>query len=278
MYVAVGIDYPVLYQHQGNETLYIYLSKILPLFVMPVGIVIELSLLALLFQLRDKRKTSTVFLLTAVLVLWASSTPMVAKTLYRKLEQAYPPVAILDIPASECIVLLGGSVSPVMPPGFDIGMSDSIDRVRKAGQLQRLGKGKLIIVAAGNQPWDSLAQTEAQATEVLLLEWGVPASAIVLDGASRNTRENALNSAILVEEHSCGRPLLVTSAAHMPRSVAAFQKVGVDVFPVSTDVRVSREPHLTVFDWLPNAGSLGMTTDAMREWIGQRVYEFQEWN
>jgi len=41
---------------------------------------------------------------------------------------------------------------------------------------------------------------------------------------------------------------------------------------------VLREPHLTVFDWLPNAVSLGMTSDALREWIGQLAYEVQGWN
>ena len=257
--------------------MYIYLSKILPLLFLPVGIVIVLSLLALLFQLRGRRKTSTALLLIAVLVLWVSSTPLVAKTLYGKLEQIYPPPAMLEIPASQCIVLLGGSVSPAFPPRVDIHMSDAIDRVRKAAQLQRLGKGRMIIVAAGNQPWLQFAQTEAQATGVLLLEWGVPASAIVLEGASRNTRENALNSAILLGQHDCGTPLLVTSAAHMARSVATFKQAGVDVFPVSTDIRVIRNPDLVVFDFLPDAGSLKMTTDAMREWIGRWVYGLRGW-
>ena len=209
----------------------IYLSKILPLLVLPVGIVIELSLLALLFQLRKYRKTSIVFLSGALLVLWGSSTPIVATSLYAKLEQVYPPVAILDIPARRCIVLLGGSVVPVASPGMDIDMLDSVDRLRKAAQLYRTGKGRLVIVTAGNQPWSNYAQTEAQVIKILLEEWGVPPGVVVLDGASRNTRENALNSAILLEENGCGEPLLVTSAAHMPRSVATFQKVGVEVFP-----------------------------------------------
>jgi len=72
--------------------------------------------------------------------------------------------------------------------------------------------------------------------------------------------------------------LLVTSAAHMPRSVAAFEKAGVEVFPVSTDVRVIRASGLTVFDFLPHAGALSMTSDAMREWLGRKVYEFRGWN
>ncbi len=63
----------------------------------------------------------------------------------------------------------------------------------------------------------------------------------------------------------------------MPRSVATFEKVDVDVFPVSTDVRVVRAPELSVFGFLPNAGALKRTTAAMREWIGLRVYKFRGW-
>jgi uncharacterized SAM-binding protein YcdF (DUF218 family) len=109
------------------------------------------------------------------------------------------------------------------------------------------------------------------------VEWGVPRVAILSEGESRNTRENALNSKRLIELLACDSTLLVTSAAHMPRSVAAFEKVGVEVFPVSTDVRVVGASKFTMFDFLPHAGALSMTTDAMREWLGRKVYQFRGW-
>ncbi len=258
--------------------MYIYLSKLLPPLVLPVAIVIELIVLALLFQLTGKRKTSTVLMLVALLVLYVSSTPIVANSLYGRLEQVYPPIAVQEVPASKCIVLLGGSVSPLMPPRVDFEMSDSIDRVRIAARLQRTGKGKLIIATAGGRRGSKIVQSAAEATRILLAEWGVPAKAIVIEDTSRNTRENAINSAILLEEWNCGVPLLVTSALHMPRSVAAFKKVGVDVFPVPADVRVIRKPGLTLHDWIPNSLSLRMTTRALRERMGQKVYEFRGWN
>jgi uncharacterized SAM-binding protein YcdF (DUF218 family) len=64
----------------------------------------------------------------------------------------------------------------------------------------------------------------------------------------------------------------------MARSVAAFKKVGIEVFAVSADVRVITDSGVTVFDFLPDAGALLMTTDAVREWLGRRVYEFRGWN
>jgi uncharacterized SAM-binding protein YcdF (DUF218 family) len=111
-----------------------------------------------------------------------------------------------------------------------------------------------------------------------LLDWGVPASAIRLDEASRNTRENAINARVLMEEEGCRKTLLVTSAAHMARSVATFKRLGVDVFPVSTDVRVVMVPERSFLDFLPSADALKMTTEAIREWMGQKIYQWRDWN
>ena len=258
--------------------MYFYLSKLLPPLIMPVGVVLGLMVFALIFQFFGKQKTSSFLMLCALLLLWISSTPIVASALYGKLEQEYPPVSILDVPSSKCIILLGGSVATVRPPRVDFDMSDSIDRVRMAARLQLVGKGSLILVIAGNARWSSTGQSEAQATEVLLGEWGVQPASIVLDDTSRNTRENAVAAAGLIKKWGCGVSLLVTSAAHMPRSVAAFRKVGVDVFPVSTDVKVTKKSGLTLHDWIPNALSLKMTTNALREQLGRKVYEFRGWN
>jgi uncharacterized SAM-binding protein YcdF (DUF218 family) len=111
-----------------------------------------------------------------------------------------------------------------------------------------------------------------------LVEWGVPADAIHLEGRSRNTRENALNIKPMLESVGCDRSLLVTSAAHMQRALAAFMVVGVAAYPVSTDVRVSTASNYTIIDFIPDARALAMTSDAIREWMGRKVYEWKGWN
>ena len=245
---------------------------------MPIGVVIELMIISLFFSLRSKRTPSAIFLVTAIVVLWVSSMPIVAETLMGKMEQQFPAVTMAEIPVRHCIVLLGGAVQPVKPPRVDVNLLESADRVYKASSLYRAGKGQLVIVAAGNQPWSGFEQTEAEATRNILIDWGVPDSAIVLDDASRNTRENAVNTATLLKNAGCQAPLLVTSAAHMKRSVASFAKIGIDVFPVSADIRVVNNSGITVFDLLPDSRALGMTSTAIREWIGQKVYQLRGWN
>ncbi len=246
--------------------------------MLPVGIVFELLFVALLLLWRKKRKSAAAFILLAMSVLWVSSMPVVASYLLGGLEQQYPGVPMSEVPVSECIVVLGGSLEPVLPPRVDVDLRDSADRILKAADLYKAGKAPLIIVAAGNQPWSAYGQTEAQATSELLVNWGVPATAIMSEGESRNTQENAANSKTLLDSAACQTPLLVTSAAHMARSVATFEKIGVNVFPVSADVRVGRTPYLTVFNFIPDADALETTSDAMREWMGQIVYQLRGWN
>jgi uncharacterized SAM-binding protein YcdF (DUF218 family) len=60
----------------------------------------------------------------------------------------------------------------------------------------------------------------------------------------------------------------------MPRAIATFRRAGVPVTASSTDVQVvdgEQDP----LRWLPNAGALGGTTTAMREWLGFLAYRLR---
>ena len=101
--------------------------------------------------------------------------------------------------------------------------------------------------------------------------WGVPDEAIVTAGTNRTTAENAREVAALWPSLGFQSALLVTSAAHMPRALASFRKAGVPVTPSSTDIRVVNDP-LDPLDFLPDAGALSATGDAVKERIGYIVY------
>jgi uncharacterized SAM-binding protein YcdF (DUF218 family) len=64
----------------------------------------------------------------------------------------------------------------------------------------------------------------------------------------------------------------------MQRAVASFKALGLYVYPVSTDVRVLQGSEVTLMDFVPDAHALAMTSDALREWMGQKVYEWRGWN
>jgi len=249
----------------------------LPLLVLPVTVSLLVALLSLWFMWPGKRQPAIACLLFSILLLWASSLPFVAGELMRGLEAKYPPVAVADLPNSDCAVVLGGSLGVGLHPGVDIEMMDAIDRVYQTARLFRAGKTRTIIVAAGNQPWARDLVPEAEQIRGLLVEWGVNPSSIILDTASRNTRENAVNAVPLLRQSGCHSILLVTSAWHMPRAVAAFAKVGVTVTAVAVDVRFVERSGTELFDFIPTADALALTSQALHEWMGIWVYRWRGW-
>jgi len=258
--------------------LYAYLSKILPVFLMPLSLALMLMLVALVQLHRKKLRSAAGVIVLALAVLWTASAPFIAERMYRHMESFYPPVPIESVPVRGCLVVLGGGLGEVSPPRLEFDMQEAVDRIYKAAALYRAGKAPVVIVTGGNQPWSESKTPEADLIRGLLIEWGVPGEAILLEGRSQNTRENALYSKNIMDSIGCEDALLVTSAAHMPRAAAAFRSTGLRVTPVSTDVRAPKQVVPALMNFLPSADALVMTSNAIREWLGQQVYAWQGWN
>jgi len=97
----------------------------------------------------------------------------------------------------------------------------------------------------------------------------VPDSAMVLETESRNTTENARFTADILQERGIQRILLVTSALHMPRSVALFERQGLEVIPAATDHEVRPEPVWR--QWMPSTDALDGSGRAIKEIVGKLV-------
>lgn len=166
------------------------------------------------------------------------------------------------------IVLLGGATAPAHPPERpypDLG--DATDRIWHAARLYKQGLAPKIIVSGGRSPGmetRSDIQTEAQIMRDVLLDLGVPNSAIVLEDQARTTRENAEKTKSLVNNQSVA---LVTSAFHMPRSLKTFEKAGLKVDAYPTDFRVAPQASPLWDRLLPKAGNLEQSEMAIKEFI-----------
>lgn len=106
---------------------------------------------------------------------------------------------------------------------------------------------------------------------------GVGRDDIILESESRNTRENAVNSAAIWRSQGFDTGLLVTSAMHMPRALAAFRKVGMDLVPVPIDYLSAEDDDPFPLLFLPNAASLRVSSLAIKEWLGLLVYHWRGW-
>lgn len=255
----------------------LFFSKLLPLFVYPVGLTILAGMAVLALSFFGFFRTSRTILTIGLALLWIASTPIFANWLYAQLEAEYPPVAVDTLPKSDVAIVLGGAIGQPLPPRIAPDASDAIDRVLHTARLFRAGKVDRILVSGGNLPWQSASAPEAELIADLLVELGVPRGAIVLETESRNTRENAVNSAKIMNAKKLRTALLVTSGAHMPRAFAVFQKAGIEVTPAATDIRATFPLYDSILDFLPDASALAGTTDVLKEVLGMLVYRMKGW-
>jgi uncharacterized SAM-binding protein YcdF (DUF218 family) len=100
---------------------------------------------------------------------------------------------------------------------------------------------------------------------------GVAHDRITAEEQSRNTIENAVFSRLIAQPKPGERWLLVTSAFHMPRAIAAFRAAGFPVEAYPVDWR-TRGPIDATAPFASVIGGLGMTDIAMHEWVGLLVY------
>jgi len=117
----------------------------------------------------------------------------------------------------------------------------------------------------------------------LLEEVGVARSAIVLEPHAQNTHEHAVYLCPIFREHHIKSVLLVTSAMHMPRALAAFQHScsTAAYTPAPTDFRVTDGVPLPrwrrVVNIFPTTRALLDFTGATHEYLGLTLYRLRGW-
>jgi uncharacterized SAM-binding protein YcdF (DUF218 family) len=163
-------------------------------------------------------------------------------------------------------------------------VTDSGDRILHAAKLYREGKAPRLILSGGRIEWSGAGRAESADMAELLVFMGVPEAAMLQDATSLNTRQNAVNVQKIVKQEQIQGPLLlVTSAFHMPRSIAIFRKLGLDVIPAPTDFLVASgdarrsAAQARLLSLLPDAENLLYTTKAIKEYVGMMVYWLKGW-
>jgi uncharacterized SAM-binding protein YcdF (DUF218 family) len=229
------------------------LTKDLPLFIYPLVAAIIVSAIAIALSLTSWWLIGLVQLGLALVVFWIAATPVFADWLDWRLESEFPPVNVETLPQSDVVILLGGV-------GLDL--DNPANRIMHALRIYRAGKAPFILISGGNAD--------------PLVELRVPRSALILETESRDTRENAVNTADIFKAHGWRNGLLVTSAGHMPRALAAFQKVGLNVVPAPTDME-ARAPQFDGHHLQMDKEALLRTTATIKEMIGLLVYRCLGW-
>lgn len=204
-----------------------------------------------------------IFLLHSGLVSYALRYP---------LESRYPPLREpKDAEPYDAIVVLTGGIIPAegMIPYPTIA-GPMFRRLDEAWRLYRK-RPKPIIVSGGHVNPFTPPMNENQIARNYLSLWGVPEENILAEDQSRDTFESALEVVKILQQRGWQRYLLVTSAAHMPRSMLAFAARAPHPIPAPGDFSLS-ELRMTPLDFFPSVEAARSITASLHEYIGLANY------
>ena len=248
--------------------MFLFLSQMLDLALSPLtwAMALVIAGLAIAGRAPARKWLWRGCLALAVGVLYLFSIQRVSNALERYLETGARSTMKEGV-VYDGVVLLGGIVDvmvsePDRPRAYD----DNSERLLATYDLLRTGLAKEVVVSSG----DGFGR-EAHVLQQQLIDWGIAPERVVIEDQSRNTRENAVESARLAHARGWKSILVVTSAFHMERALGCFKAVGLEVDALPVDPR-SYDPARFSGSWLPRVGNLAQSTHALHEIAGRVIY------
>lgn len=213
------------------------ISKFVGFFLQPlawVGLLLVLALLMGRWRGPVAGRRWTMAALTLLVFLGSEVPPTL---LLRPLEDRYPTLRSTPDGIVGAVILGGftdrGSIAQLRG---QVPLKESAERITQAMVLARQHPDWTMLFVGGSDRILSAGQwPEADLAARFWQEQGLPAAQLRLEDQSRNTVENARFTARLPGIDPQAGWLLITSAWHMPRAMAAFERAGWRVTPWPVD-------------------------------------------
>ena len=237
----------------------------------PLNVLLLATVAALIAQWRPR--LARAMLLAALVGGYLMSTSAISGTCLRYLEARVPPStaatlgALTDRPAA-IVVLGGGSYHNAPEYEGDTVSQTTLVRLRWTARIYR--ELHVPVLVSGGNPVGNLTSEAEQMRDTLVEDFAVPVEWV--DIHSRDTYESAHNTwKILGSERK--RIILVTHAAHMPRALMIFRRVGFNVTPAATGYDTAHPA--SIRDFIPSAAGLNNSRIALHELIGLGWYHLR---
>lgn len=223
------------------------------------------------------RRTAWVrrFAVSTILLLLITATPILSNLSISLLESRYPPFAAPSTSTFHAVVVLAGAVleQGSLRPADELSAS-SRQRTTCGADLWHQGLAPKLFLTGGDATVFRNGPPVSREMKRWALRLGVPESVIQVEETSRTTYENAVQTKALLGP---GHILLVTAAYHLPRAVGLFEQQGFTVTPVACGYESRHRPRqaweqTTVFDFIPTAQALLLTTQTVEEVAGILIY------
>jgi uncharacterized SAM-binding protein YcdF (DUF218 family) len=232
----------------------------------PSSLLAGLGLLGIVLVSRRRVGAGLACLWTASLTVALITFVPVSDWLFQKLEDRFQRPTLAAAPTG--IIILGGAEDARVALARGVtSLNEAGERIVEAAALARRYPEAKIIISGGSASLVRALPPEAETAAKILEDIGVARGRMILEARSRNTGENAVFTRQLGVVKTGERWLLVTSAWHMPRSMAAFRAAGLDVVPYPVDYR--SEPGALAFGMVRSVPeALRRLDTVVREWVG----------
>jgi uncharacterized SAM-binding protein YcdF (DUF218 family) len=255
-----------------NGALKTLLALLLPSTFLAVSCVVGVGLIVIGWRMQPVRRVGAVVLGIGVTGLALVVMLPVDLWLLRPLENRFPPPAPMQV---DGVVVLGGAISAALSADRAMPtLNRDADRLTAFAMLARTYPTARLVFAGGPPTSVQGGLAEAEASERLLDQLGVPSSRILVDDQSRTTWENAVNALALAKPRPGETWLLVTSASHMPRAIGAFRGAGwPQILPWPVAYRTTKSGWPAPLQ--PVGTRLAGVDLAAHEWAGLAEYYLQ---
>ncbi len=215
--------------------------------------------------LRGRHRSGLILLSWGLAAFYLLSVPAVSNFLMRCIEAPPARESALRAAEAQAIVVLSGGFERYAPEYGPDGAVDALtlQRLRYGAHLARALD--LPVLVSGGQPQDAAVPLAVMMKTALERDFGVPVRWI--EDRSRDTYENAIFSAPILQQDGVRRIILVTHASHMARSVRMFEVAGLTVTAAPTVFAPPKS-----FDLLPRLSSLYDSYYALYEIAGAIWY------
>ncbi len=241
-------------------------KKIVSVFLYPLPIALLVLIVGVALLWRGRQPVWGRRLVTAGLfLLLLFSFKPVPELAVRVLEDRYAvfaPERYADA-SVRWVVVLGGGINddPSLPPNDQVAAVSLVRLVEGVRILGFYPEARLLLSGGGY--FSTIPEAAAMREVALML--GVDPARIVAETGSVDTEDQAAKVRALVGEAPF---VLVTSALHLPRSMALFEQQGLRPLPAPTQHLNRRTARFNPGTFSPTSGNLSKLTSAWHEYLG----------
>ena len=253
-----------------KDLAFFWLSKLGWMAVSP-DLLLVLAVLAGVFLLLTGRtgKAKFILCLAGLCLLIITFVPL-GKLMLAPLENRFSQPSVLPAHV-DGIICLGGAENPVLSKARgQAELWSSAERYLGFIKLMRTYPEAVHLFSGGSGLIGHQEVRDADVARMVFRDLGVETGAILFESRSRNTWENALMSKAVADPRPGQTWILVTTAAHMPRSVGVFRKLSWPVVAYPVDHTTDPEENLGLS--MGFSDNLCALKSAFREWVGLTAY------